>query len=61
MTDIITERKLIEKEIKRLQGLLMIEKAKIRSLQNQCEHENEYTVSCMGEKGLYCPDCGRDF
>lgn len=59
--EIVIERKKIEEEIKKLSGMIVVERAKLRSLQMQCNHENEYSVSSMGEKSLYCPDCGRNF
>ena len=32
-------------------------RAKLRAVQQLCDHANGYQTSCMGESGFYCPDC----
>lgn len=48
-------------EIARLQGLIEIERAKIRAAQLRCRHPQAYRYSACGRtEGPRCPDCGKD-
>ena len=41
-----------------LRGKIDIERAKLGVVQSRCKHPGQYATSCMGDPGIYCPDCG---
>lgn len=49
--DIVKRRKALNREIEKL----LLE---WRQLQLECNHENKYPTSVMGDSGVHCPDCG---
>ena len=39
------------------EGEVNAARAKLRAVQQLCDHPGGYATSCMGESGFYCPDC----
>lgn len=54
------KRGVIEREIADAQEALDIAVGKSRANRKRCTHPSAYSVSHMGEKSMYCPDCGDD-
>jgi hypothetical protein len=52
------QRAEIDKEIKRLEWLIEIERAKISALQDQFKYPKMYRYSDCGKLGDYCRGCG---
>jgi uncharacterized protein (UPF0147 family) len=44
--------------INRLRGEVAAEQARLRALQDICQHPNAFVASHMGERCRHCPDCG---
>lgn len=40
------------------EGQVGIHMAHIKAGQRRCSHPSKYETSCMGERGVRCPDCG---
>ncbi len=53
-------RAAIEEEIATAREALDIGTAKLQALRRRCTHPNPDPVSDMGERSMYCPDCGDD-
>lgn len=59
-TEIREKYNKIKEKIKKYEGQIKIERAKIGVLQDQCEHPNMHKYSACGDIGYHCPDCGYD-